>query len=363
MKSYDDISVVIPAYNAQRTIKRAIHSVLQIGSALLEVIVVDDGSLDHTSDIVMECMKVDSRVRLIKQDNMGRSAARNMGVKSARASWIMFVDADDYIFPGNYGELVNAAVNNCVDLLICMHSRPGLVGENDLSISDALDNLAVLPCYELKRFMIDGSPRAREGQGVFYEYNAAWSRLYRRDLIVSLSSRFGPDLAPFPVGLRFSEDRIFNLEYLCVMGDKLVGFVPFCSYYWDLGFSETCGLVRSEDIISLKRYIDVVSALKELHVVSPLDETLLLSREFIEQFKRAVKASCDQIEIVDSWVDAFTPYWCRKNLKHIPSDCLGLRNEWLLAAYLIKKGLLRPAFLLYRLMLLIQMRITHFLEF
>ncbi|MCI0498058.1 MAG: glycosyltransferase [Planctomycetales bacterium] len=90
------ISVIIPAYNAQRHIGRAIDSVLKQARPADEVIVIDDGSADRTADIVRS---YGGRVMLIQQPNAGVSAARNAGIAAAAGDWIAFLDADDEWLP------------------------------------------------------------------------------------------------------------------------------------------------------------------------------------------------------------------------------------------------------------------------
>lgn len=86
------VSVVIPTYNRARTIGKAIDSVLAQSFQDLEVIVVDDGSQDDTSEVLS---RFGSRIRLIRQENCGVSAARNAGIREARGKWIAFLDSDD----------------------------------------------------------------------------------------------------------------------------------------------------------------------------------------------------------------------------------------------------------------------------
>ena len=86
------VSVVMPAYNAQEHIRRAIDSVLAQTKKVDEIIVIDDGSTDDTAEIVSS---YGSKVQLIRQQNAGPAAARNAGIKAARSEWIAFLDADD----------------------------------------------------------------------------------------------------------------------------------------------------------------------------------------------------------------------------------------------------------------------------
>ena len=87
------ISVVIPLYNKEASIKQALMSVLSQSYQEFEVVIVDDGSTDNSVAKVEEIQ--DSRIRLIRQENGGPSKARNTGVKNAKGEWILFLDADD----------------------------------------------------------------------------------------------------------------------------------------------------------------------------------------------------------------------------------------------------------------------------
>lgn len=92
------VSVVMPAYNAQRWIGAAIRSVLAQEAVRLELIVVDDGSSDHTADIAQAFAA--PHVHVVRQDNRGASAARNRGLALARGDYIQWLDADDMLAPG-----------------------------------------------------------------------------------------------------------------------------------------------------------------------------------------------------------------------------------------------------------------------
>ncbi len=93
------VSVVIPAFNAERFIGEAIDSVLAQTHHNLDVWVVDDGSTDGTAAVVTERCISDTRVRLLRQRNSGVSAARNTGARASRGTYIAFLDADDVWHP------------------------------------------------------------------------------------------------------------------------------------------------------------------------------------------------------------------------------------------------------------------------
>ncbi len=88
-----DVSIIIPLYNKERIIKRSIMSVLTQSHKNIELIIVDDGSTDNSTEIVNSIK--DSRISIIEQKNSGPSSARNTGIKHSKADWIVFLDADD----------------------------------------------------------------------------------------------------------------------------------------------------------------------------------------------------------------------------------------------------------------------------
>ncbi len=93
------ISVVIPAFNAEKFIGEAIESVLKQTYENWELFVINDGSTDDTATIVQEYISQDKRVELIQQNNQGVSVARNMGAQLAQGEYIAFLDADDRWLP------------------------------------------------------------------------------------------------------------------------------------------------------------------------------------------------------------------------------------------------------------------------
>jgi len=103
------VSVVVPAYNGEQFIGECIQSVLDQDFRDFELIVVDDGSKDATSEIVEKFVQEDSRVRLVHHEgrvNLGVSKSRNLGVKKSSGEWIAFLDADDQYLPKKLSQQV-----------------------------------------------------------------------------------------------------------------------------------------------------------------------------------------------------------------------------------------------------------------
>lgn len=104
------ISVIIPCYNSGSFLSIAIKSVRAQGRSDLEIIVVDDGSIDHTTSVLETLAGGDLRV--LRQANSGPSAARNRGIRESRGKWIAFLDADCYWLPGKLEAQLSASGSN-----------------------------------------------------------------------------------------------------------------------------------------------------------------------------------------------------------------------------------------------------------
>lgn len=94
-----NVSIIIPVYNGEKTIERAIQSCLMQTYQSLEVVVIDNGSIDQSVRIIESLNRVDKRVRLIELTQKGRSNARNIGLDQANGDFIQFLDADDELLP------------------------------------------------------------------------------------------------------------------------------------------------------------------------------------------------------------------------------------------------------------------------
>ena len=98
------VSVIIPAYNQARYLDEAIRSVLAQTCPDLEIVVVDDGSTDNTPEVAQQ--HTDPRLRYIRQENQGLSAARNTGIRHARARYLTYLDSDDLFMPAKLSLLM-----------------------------------------------------------------------------------------------------------------------------------------------------------------------------------------------------------------------------------------------------------------
>ena len=126
------VSVVMPAYNAERFIAKAIESVLNQSIQDLELIVVDDCSGDHTCDVVEKVAKVDGRVRLIRNEkNIGAAGSRNRAFEVCTGRYVALLDSDDVWYPEKLERQLRLAERERADIVYCSYA---IVNEADEKI-------------------------------------------------------------------------------------------------------------------------------------------------------------------------------------------------------------------------------------
>lgn len=110
------VSIIIPAYNAELYIEKALNSILNQNYQHFEIIVINDGSTDSTESVINQFS--DTRIRIISQPNGGMSSARNAGLRSVTGKFISFLDSDDYWLPEKLEKQVTLLQDN-PDLGFC----------------------------------------------------------------------------------------------------------------------------------------------------------------------------------------------------------------------------------------------------
>lgn len=117
------LSVIIPVYNRERFLERCVRSVAASSLQDMEIILIDDGSVDHSSALCDRLAEEDNRIFVIHQQNAGVSAARNRGLEKARGKYFAFVDSDDYIEPEMYEKMIAAMEEKGTDMVCCGISK------------------------------------------------------------------------------------------------------------------------------------------------------------------------------------------------------------------------------------------------
>ena len=193
------ISVILPAYNEERYIAKAIKSVLNQSLSDFELIVVNDGSTDNTLGVINSFD--DSRIRLIDQENMGPGACRNNALKIACGEYIMYLDGDDWYHPEALETAYREITKNDSDLtfyqMINYDDKTGKVYENDWFDLKTFDE-----SFENRVFGPDETPGS-----IFDLSVGVCQKIYRASFLRKID-------AQFPEGIFFEDMPFFYYVYL-----------------------------------------------------------------------------------------------------------------------------------------------------
>lgn len=121
------ISVIVPVYNVEKYLKKCLNSLINQTLTDIEIICVNDGSIDSSLKILEEFAQADSRIKILTQQNSGQSVARNYGISNATGEYLGFVDSDDWVDLDYFEKLYNAAKDNNCDIACAGFKRCGKV--------------------------------------------------------------------------------------------------------------------------------------------------------------------------------------------------------------------------------------------
>ena len=198
------VSVIVPVYNAEKYLKQCIDSIVEQTYENLEIILVNDGSLDSSGCICDDFATKDQRIKVIHMENAGVSSARNTGLRISDGKYIMFVDADDKITAECIEILVKAIEQYDVDIAFGKSftsdygkgkMEEAIVWQNDEALRECLR-------YCISTFSV-------------------WAKLYRKDFIGSTE---------FSTNIKVNEDALFMFE-LCCKKPKVVNISDEIYYY------------------------------------------------------------------------------------------------------------------------------------
>lgn len=197
--SYPMVSVIIPAYNVEKYIQRAIESLQRQTFEDFELLVVDDGSTDRTGDVVRQLARHDLRIVDFTRPNGGAPAARNYGLDHACGKYVYFMDADDWAEPTMLADMVHMAEKNSLEMVVAgffIDTYYGSDGQHTTEVKSRPTR--VYPTQQEFR----SAAWQLFDQNLLY---TPWNKLFLRERIERLGIRFKPT---------FWDDFPFVLDYI-----------------------------------------------------------------------------------------------------------------------------------------------------
>ncbi len=208
------ISVIIPVYNAAPYLQTCLDSVLGQTFQNIEIVIVDDGSTDRSGELADSyAERHPDRIKLLRQENQGVTAARINGIKAAAGDWIGFVDADDEIEPDMYERLLKNALKYDADISHCGHQTIVNGGER------------IHYFYNTGRLTVQDRESALKELLIGEFEPGLWTKIYKRDIVQAVLKENVIDQT-----IKFHEDLLMNY-YLFSQAENTV-FEDFCGYHY-----------------------------------------------------------------------------------------------------------------------------------
>ena len=275
------VSVVIPAYNAENSIKECLNAVTSQTYKNIEVIVIDDGSVDDTLKIANFFSDSDGRIKVLHQSNMGPSAARNHGIKEANGNYIVFWDADDYPEPDLIESYVTAYEkwsDKDISFVACgmfFDNRFNKYVDDKVSIFES-----VLGYVEGENYIINRSSAAMMAYHKLF--NFVTNKCYSLELIRDKGILFDKEI-------KIGEDLQFNLDYLDNCSGN-IGMINRALYHY---------VKRTADNISITYH------------KGDMEDTKAIYRRFVDWESRQTGVTKDNILVIKGifitdWVSRMT---------------------------------------------------------
>ena len=225
------VSVIVPVYNSEKYIYKTLKSIIEQSYRNIEIIVINDGSIDNTKEIVEDISKSDSRIIFIDKENEGVSKTRNKGIDICSGEYIFFFDSDDTVEVDCVEKVMKCIDSNNYDTVLYGYAsvRNDKILEHKLSYDkqEYLSNASIIQEVIPKSFGIsynelenwlNGKRSIREGK----ELTGPWRMCYSSQIVKKNKVRYSEHL-------KVGEDTIFTNEYLSFA--ERVGIVNECLYY------------------------------------------------------------------------------------------------------------------------------------
>ena len=222
------ISIIIPAYNAEKNLENCVKSIVEQSYKSYEIIIINDGSKDSTKDVCFRLKQQYQNIKIVDSENLGVSAARNLGIEAACGEWICFIDSDDKMLGDSLKQLVTGT---------CQPEINWVIG-NFISLNEASGERILNKQYFEEKEHI-GIPVELPEFCASRNFHCVWGKLYTRSIIETYKIRFDEKL-------QYGEDLLFNLEYFQHIDRFIVLNTPVYLYVYQWGTGLGCSTQKDE---------------------------------------------------------------------------------------------------------------------
>lgn len=313
----DLVSVILPVYNGEKYLEETLRSIQNQTYENLEILIVDDGSTDKTSQIVESFQKEDNRIKYIFQRNQGPAEAKNRGIQLFTGKYAIFLDSDDLLEKKAISEMISVALKNSADLVVFSFNR----------FNDNFEDMG---------------RRNASSPKIDKMFTAVWNKMYYSSILKKLS---------FPKNTIY-EDVAFSA--MAVLSSKKIAIIPSSNPLYNYR-QQLNSLTKSSH--NVEQQLDIIVDFEEmfefikknnitvnqqrLNEIERLINTQVFSHSLL-----AIQSQDDRQKIVN--VIKQLTIFQRNSVKNIfnYNENIVLNTKQIIFMFLLKKGLFKTTRLL-----------------
>lgn len=222
-----NLSIIIPVYNCEKYLKECLESIVNEIDNNTEILLIDDGSTDNSSDIYNQYHK---KISVFKNKNHGVSYSRNFGIKKATGKYIMFVDSDDALEKDWFKEVIDKIKNSDFD--ICYFSK--FIKNKDLKKEELI----------AQTIGVDSTS----------SFSSVWSKVYKKEIINKYNLEFNEEIIN-------GEDLLFNLAFI-LNSEKFI-YNEVSLYKYRINYQSSTHSFSDKYFLSNKEFLKILQKLLE----------------------------------------------------------------------------------------------------
>lgn len=212
------LSIVIPVYNVEKYLVKCLESIIENKSEEVEILLINDGSIDNSKVICEAYRELDNRIKFINKKNEGCSTTRNLGIKLAKGKYIWFIDSDDYVLSNSIKYIIEDLKFNYRELIVFGQT---LVDANYKVIEENIPRKDLDVYSQMKIF------------------NGPCNKIYNKSILVE-NNIF------FPENSHLGEDMAFNFKYMYYI--KKIEVIEQTFYVYRLANGVTSNIEKRKEV-------------------------------------------------------------------------------------------------------------------
>lgn len=285
------VSVIVPAYNSNKYIKKCLDSIINQTYKKIEIIIIDDGSIDGTGDICDYYCKLYSYIHVFHIKNSGVSYARNYAIEKSKGDYLIFVDSDDYIEKNMIEKLLSEYTDESIGIVCC---NLNYESENGVMIKE----------YNSQNieFMLNDYPKMMHDILSIQGY--ACNKMYKRKLLNNIEDDY------FSTDIYVTEDELFNYKIFKVCKNFKIKYINDKLYHYVIRENSA-----STSKFNVKKLTYLDSKVQEIDILYEKNiENDFLLLDYIVAFKRMrFMSNINKIKFKEEYYTKYINY--KKNIK------------------------------------------------